>query len=93
MMFRVGQKMVCVEIDHYGYLNKGQVYIISARCPACPPEDLPAFPFLSIDLLGNPHPCGWRCNAWPARLFRPVVERKTDISVFTNMLTNTKVRA
>lgn len=86
MTFRVGQKVVCVEAG-WPNLTEGKVYTISNICPVCSgyePSCNEGFSF--IDQLGAPHKDGTRCNAWPTRIFRPIVERKTDISVFTEIL-------
>lgn len=93
MNFRVGQKVVCVD-DSIGCwvkhktLEAGRVYTIRG--------------FDVVDVVGHPgvfleevinenYP---PCTRWsdieisyrPER-FRPVIERKTDISIFTEMLT------
>lgn len=82
-MFRVGQKVVCV--DDSGYrkiIHKGDVYTVIGLAPGgfidmieidCEP-----------DALGN--------SGFYSRRFRPVQERKTDISVFTAMLKTKKSR-
>jgi hypothetical protein len=74
MTFRVGQKVVCVN-DSCQYwtrpwIRKGHVYTVSH------------FADNGVHLVESPgKPRGffsWR--------FRPAVERKTDISIFTKML-------
>jgi hypothetical protein len=75
-MFRVGQKVVCV--DARGTLQKDAIYTVlgielapSGRTILqvdCPPD------------IGG-------CSGYYATRFRPIVERKTDISVFKAMLT------
>lgn len=81
-MFRVGQKVVCVDASlpanpwHRQFpLVLEQIYVVrSLQGFAC------------IDIDGS-------CRAWQNWRFRPLVERKTDISIFTKMLTGKKVRA
>jgi hypothetical protein len=77
MAFRVGQKVVCIDngmgaMDASPYLQKGDVYTVTAS---------------RIDLVGWPviGLAGVRYQ-WSAERFRPIVERKTDISIFTAML-------
>ena len=85
MSFHVGQKVVCVDTEspiirgHPGQLRrltKGAEYTIAAmrRDPA---TDIPA-----LQLDECPHDHWW----FQAKRFRPVIERKTDISIFTEML-------
>jgi hypothetical protein len=80
-MFRVGQKVVCVDIrpTQSGLkipLTKGEIYTISAM-DTTPDE----FGGLAFYLAENDWSVfyHWR--------FRPIVERKTDISIFKAMLT------
>ena len=80
MTFRVNQKVVCVDAHgSFGKLRDGQIYTVS---------DMGMFiGFYLIDLAEVetevPH-------AWFPRRFRPLVESKTDISIFTKMLTDVK---
>lgn len=81
MTFRVGQKVVCVA-DRKRRLNdlglpgfvKGRVYTITSFY-----EEEPHGLFLSVAELDQ-RVGGQVCG------FRPVVERKTDISIFQKML-------
>ena len=81
MTFRVGQKVVCIK-DATGIVNnlglpgfvKGRVYTISAFYE----EDPYGLFLLAVEL--DQRVGGQVCG------FRPVVERKTDISIFTKML-------
>ncbi|ASW06275.1 hypothetical protein [Rhizobium sp. 11515TR] len=85
--FHVGQKVVCIvdanrKITDLGFpmFKKGQVLTISAMemsdaCGALPEKHL----FLSFQEC-DPRQFGHHAG------FRPIVERKTDISVFTDML-------
>lgn len=80
-MFRVGQQVVCVDasLDYKGIktnLIEKKVYVIEQ---------------VSSDMFGTGlvvagayswHPS----KAYRATRFRPIVERKTDISIFTEML-------
>jgi hypothetical protein len=81
-VFRIGQKVVCVDDGPSAFggeptnVKKGCVYTIS---------------YFGLDadwpcvLLAELNPPGFK--AWyNAQRFRPVVERKTDISIFTAML-------
>ncbi|ASS55887.1 hypothetical protein [Rhizobium leguminosarum] len=81
--FHVGQKVVCIWEDtgEPGPEPKcGVVYTVSAVFMAA---DLP-----HIDLVELPCPDTdeW-FGGYKAEAFRPVAERKTDISIFTDMLT------
>lgn len=84
-MFHVGQKVVCVDDTDYpmehklgaGYargLRKGAVYTIASI------RSTPTNVFLRIAELDN--------NGWSSVRFRPAVERKTDISIFKELLNN-----
>lgn len=96
-MFRVGQKVTPKndrpwewEGDGCSYPQFGVVYTI--RALEMQEDGL----YLLLDEVRN-EPCqfdeGFGEQNWEAVEFRPVVERKTDISVFTKMLTGKKVRA
>jgi len=84
MTFRVGQKVVCVDdgirprgyCPAYGYPTIGVVYTISevgVTYHGAP----------GVNLVEHPHE---RSSGWRASRFRPVVERKTDISILTALL-------
>lgn len=91
-MFRVGQKVVCVddrESNLLGYWNglelvKGRIYTISQTGLAhhLDPQQLPCVHVAEID----------RESPFWAHRFRPVANRKTDISIFTAMLDRSKRR-
>ena len=72
MTFRVGQNVVCID-DSAGLVSgemtlvKGRVYKVYAVYPDAKP-----LPEIVVD------DGSWR--GWLSRRFRPVVERKTDIS-------------
>lgn len=80
-MFRVGQKVVCVDDSRpRGYslsgLTRGEVYVV-ARIGTSPWCGRPA-----LWLVEKPeHDVGF----WRQR-FRPLVEKATDISIFTALL-------
>lgn len=82
-MFYVGQKVVCV--DDTGFtqmLTKGREYTISYTA------DMPRW--VCVAGVGQwfvGSPPGWE----PSR-FRPAVERKTSIEIFTRMLNPSKER-
>lgn len=85
--FRVGQKVVCVDASGSPNLKGGSVYTVSA---------LDLSPGISLFdgavaqvgvLLIEAKPTF--AKSFDARRFRPVVERKTDISIFKDMLNTT----
>jgi hypothetical protein len=84
--FHVGQKVVCINVD--GLLVEGD-----------PPKRLVKGRLYTIALL-EVRPDGvlrlrtteHRSNFLDASRFRPVVARKTDISIFTNILNTQRVR-
>lgn len=91
-MFRIGQKVVCVSLEMSGggpllpgfnYPSKGGVYTIRGIFPAGV-ENL-----LLLEEVVN-RPCGTTIGflepGFNATHFRPVVEKKTDISVFEEIL-------
>lgn len=97
-MFRIGQKVVCVDdklVDLNtiapwarnpsrltGVLVEGHIYTITG-VNVENEIDLLHRPCVTIAEERIPH-------AYLATRFRPLVETKTDISVFTEMLTTTK---
>ena len=74
MTFRVGQKVVCVDATGTYLVCKGNVYTVTGVDT----------PFIEIDHTEVPSFDDHR--GMLASRFRPVVERKTDISIFTRML-------
>lgn len=85
--FRVGQKVVCVDGDDYGVTVEGKVYTVASVIPRGRSERDDAMgPGLTLReaLPPTPH------HGFDARRFRPVVERKTDISIFRALLTPSK---
>jgi len=95
-MFRVGQKVVCVDASKRGtlgsvnydrpQLTKGAVYTIRELdgCDGYHAVRLVEIvePILDIWIDRGPSE-----PAWYSGRFRPIVERKTDISIFKAMLT------
>jgi hypothetical protein len=84
-MFHVGQKVVCVEGEPTWGLFEGSVYTIS-RVGLFGGKVTRHH--VDVSEIRNEIPLGWR-----ATRFRPLVETKTDISIFTNMLTKEPVHA
>lgn len=103
MTFRVGQKVVCVDDDKrmswrpkgwferlrgfrkIGHnLNKGDVYTVLAIGDVLDNITKQRVQTLFVDQAWN---FGHRDLGFPSFQFRPIVERKTDIAIFTKMLT------
>lgn len=89
-MFRVRQKVVCVDSDESGIGDwlgdipvEGSVYTVIA---VGGPE--PEIGLLLAEITNFPFDGYYRASR-----FRPAVERKTDISIFTKMLTGKRVSA
>jgi hypothetical protein len=100
MSFRVGQKIVCINAGHPRTLSQWwkelwhpfehavevRIYTISNVYLLDDDE--------MVELIELPAP---GTDVWAAGFyadgFRPVVERKTDISIFTKMLTPKRERA
>jgi hypothetical protein len=76
-MFRVGQKVVCVDDSYFeDQITKGKIYQVHSIAIA--------YGDVWIRLCEvYPENDGYR-----RRRFRPIVERKTDISIFKSMLTS-----
>jgi hypothetical protein len=105
MAFYVGQKVVCVD-DYWdpqdrfpaiAYPKKGTVYTIRSVHKPCCSESNSNEPFcVMVDELKSPP--GTVCLACgePGEMdfrhsrFRPLIERKTSIEIFTKMLTPNK---
>ena len=84
--WHVGMKVVCVKRGEWsgGSLAEcvpayGEVYTVRTM------EDTPEGLFLRLHELSNPECFGTEPQFWAVR-FRPVETRKTDISIFTSML-------
>ena len=77
-MFRVGQKVVCVNALGTRGLVVGKEYEVSyVHHDHC------------IAVGFDPRPLDYHI-AYSSGRFRPIVERKTDISIFTEMLNPTR---
>lgn len=96
-MFHVGQKVACIRDSYYGGPTDvfepivGSVYTIrSIRVDVLRPQYGVSLVFEEIT---NSIDRGGREPGFYSSRFRPIVERKTDISIFTAMLTPNKVEA
>lgn len=92
-MFRIGQKVVCVKAN-YQYDCPPPYPVVGTIATVSWTGVSPATGWAAIDLVEYPSPetetyfRGYRASDW-----RPVVERKTDISIFKAMLTPQGVKA
>ena len=93
MAFRVGQKVICVDDANQDWtpgetdVRRGKIYTI--RSVNCFKQ-----PGLYLVEINNPPmltDSGFIERDFLQRRFRPIVERKTDISIFTRMLTSKPV--
>lgn len=91
-MFRVGQKVVCVDASQPRItgnkhdLKKGAIYTVAAA-GLIHPSDVKELPCILVEELPD-HTDG----LWQHR-FRPIVEHKTDISIFKRLLVpSSKIR-
>lgn len=84
-MFSPGQKIECVDSRLEANPNHRRTPLIKGAVYAVREVGGRTEAFVRVDGLGGL----W----WPARRFRPLVERKTDISIFTAMLKPQKVTA
>lgn len=98
-MFRVGQKVVCInagqynnEVAPWGETEKiieGEIYTIVHMLPW---EDGTSVVHLAEVLRDGLSRLFWGNDVgYAAARFRPLVERKSDISAFTKMLTPTDI--
>lgn len=103
--FEVGQKVVCIHdglVPPVGHIllhpiifpQKGAVYTVRLvkvcwGIPGILLEEIPNQICKLMDMYGIVFECDVIFNA---ECFRPVVTRKTDISIFTSMLNTTNVR-
>lgn len=92
-IFRVGMKVVCVDDSEGAYgpeekqIYKGSIYTVSAFRPGIGPSLIQLEEVDHTYLIGGVLCVGW----FLAERFRPVVERKTDISIFQAMLTRPRL--
>ncbi len=96
-MFRVGQKVVCVDSDsELGIWVDDDAPIVGHIYTVRRTFYIPAGPCLDLEEISRGplarYAHGDNCG-YGAHRFRPVVERKTDISIFTKMLTDDFVGA
>jgi hypothetical protein len=91
MTFQVGQRVVCVDASanpEYGHngLIEGRIYVVRGIR-----SEIPNPPHWGVYIEGIPG--HWRLPVgeipFHPRRFRPIAERKTDISVFEELLTST----
>lgn len=96
--FHVGQKVVCVDGEFNGYFHdvsilpvEGCVYTIRSieLMTALTGEQSPIIRLVEVVNAIMPWEIGDAEIGFVPRRFRPVVERKTDISIFTAMLNKT----
>jgi hypothetical protein len=86
-MFRVGQQVECINGDGLlGLIKTGQKVTISHIHSHPTWGDI-----LGLEFSDAP-PAPPDYTGYNSRLFRPIVEKKTDISIFTEMLTPTKIK-
>ena len=81
-MFRVGQKVVCVDASGNAslVLREGNIYVVIGPAEIKAAKDCVMIDCKPLNQLrGN--------RDWMASRFRPIIERKTDISIFKAMLT------
>jgi len=75
--FRVGQKVVCVDDSPGKGTGRAPTFSKGEVCEVTRLE--PLYECVAVGVNGE----DW---TWHPSRFRPVVERKTDISIFTQML-------
>lgn len=91
VQFHVGQKVVCINNQKAPELFLSKVYTIimihagESSTNLDGSYDIPGLFFLEITA-----PSGF--EGYDARRFKPVVERKTSIEIFTNILNTQRVR-
>jgi hypothetical protein len=82
VQFHVNQKVVCIDAGPFSdRITNGSIYTVSAVG-----ENIGNL-YLGLEETTLVKPLQWR-----AKRFRPVVKRKTDISIFTNILNTQRVR-
>lgn len=90
-MLRVGQEVVCVDDSlpanpwhRANPLVKGAIYVI---------REMNTHYNAAGEFRGVHVRIDASRREWPVELFRPLVKHKTDISIFTRMLTPSRIRA
>lgn len=92
MAFTVGMKVALVRETSMRSIDGTRDPSLNEVCTVAAVIDTPFG--LNIDLVEYPRPeNNFAYRGWRAELFRPVTERKTDISVFKAMLKPTEVNA
>lgn len=97
MTFRIGQKVVCVDDADFWSRSlvarpvKGAVYTVRDFTRGIDANGLCGEGVLLVG-VNNPLGFGGNEHGFKFARFRPIVERKTDISIFTAMLTPNKTR-
>jgi hypothetical protein len=88
MAFEIGQEVECID-DRWGLPSilftlpvKGGVYVV---INIMPPLNIASHQVDHLELAGFPNHC-FACD-----MFRPLLKKRTDISVFTKMLKPKKV--
>ena len=85
-MFRVGQKVVCIKggnITHNGFVPvTGGIYTVRGFFRG----QYDGSPRIWLEEYIHPEKIDGIEIGWNATRFRPIVERKTDISIFTEIL-------
>lgn len=98
MTFRIGQKVVCVAKPLGGYGDEnvpcvGRIYTIRGF-EFERPTGVERVGLLFEEIRNEPHHYTGYARpteaTFPASKFKPLVERKTDISIFTRMLNPSK---
>lgn len=77
MAFHVGQKVVCVDVNNYFMSGEPHALVLNAVYEVCEDHGW------AVNLIG--FPSGYM-TAFNNIRFRAAVERKTNISIFTEML-------
>ena len=106
MSFKIGQEIVCICGDWTGGMDRRDVDWVALQhhFPNLPQkgkhyhvrgydetvQDNQTFIFL--EEVMNPVRPGWTEGSFCADCFRPLIERKTDITVFTKLLTPTPTK-
>ena len=81
MSFDVGQKVECIHDTNFTHMiRRGTIYEVEY---VYFPRGHTAICLKGVGTWYPDAPPGW-----PATWFRPIIERKTDISIFTAMLTD-----
>lgn len=95
MTFRVGQKVVCVDASglpsFMAKLIEGKIYTVRGFVLGICRDWSIGDGVTLMEMKNPPTPCGQENGFDPSR-FRPIVDRTTDISIFTAMLTPNKTR-